>query len=120
MSFRSLASLAFTLYLCRRPTKKLVTVPAVKQEQLSDVDLWPVSHKLKGKARARLESPVVVSSDESGSDKFSDTPKVKGRPSGTAATVDTTKEGPLSPTVSGGEQDTGVADAAPRCVCLND
>ena len=34
--------------------------------------------------------------------------------------ADTTKEGLSSPTASGGEQDTGVADAPPRCVDLTD
>jgi hypothetical protein len=38
----------------------------------------------------------------------------------TATMVDTMKEVLLSPTASGGEQDTGVADAAPRCVYLDD
>ena len=120
MSFGSLASLVYTIYLCRRLKKKLVTVPAVKHEQFSDIELWPVSHQSKGKAPAHPESPVIVSSDESGSDMFSDTPKAKGRNHGTTATVDSVKEGLLSPTASGGEQDTGVADATPRCVCLND
>jgi hypothetical protein len=38
----------------------------------------------------------------------------------TAAMADTTEEGLLSPTGSGGEQDTGVADAPPRCIVLTD
>ena len=112
---------SFSGYLCRRLTKKLMAVSAVKHEQVSDIELWPVSHQSKGKAPACLESPVIVLSDESNSEKFSDAPKAKGRPSGTAAAmVDTVKKGLLSPTASDVEHDTGVTDAAPRCVCLND
>jgi hypothetical protein len=56
MLFHSLASVASIDYLCSR-------------------------HQSKGKAPARLESPVISSSDESGSGQISDTPKGKGRPS---------------------------------------
>jgi hypothetical protein len=84
MLFSCLASVAFTICLCRRPTKKPVvaaSVPAVKHEWVSDVEFGPASQVIqsKGKARARLGSPVIVSSDESGSDQFFDTPKAKGR-----------------------------------------
>ena len=75
-----LVSVALTVRFCRRPTRKLVTVPAVKREQVSDVDLWPVPRRSKEKASARLESPVVVVSSDEGSDQISDTPKAKGRP----------------------------------------
>ena len=85
MSFSSLVSIAFTIRLCRRPTMKLVTIPAVKHEQVSDTELWPVPRQSKGKAPARLESPVAVSSDEPEYDQLSDTPKAKGCPSGTIA-----------------------------------
>lgn len=75
MSISLLAAVAFTVCPCRRPTKKPATVPAVKLEQVSDVDLLPASQQPKGKAPARLESPIDISSDESGSDQLSDTPK---------------------------------------------
>lgn len=82
MLFNCLAAVAFAICLRRRPTKKaVVTVPTVKNERVSDVEVWPVSNQSKGKAQARLGSPVIVSSDDSGSDQFSDTPKAKGRPS---------------------------------------
>jgi hypothetical protein len=74
-----LASVAFTVCPCRRPTKRLPVVPAVKREQASDIELGPVSQQSKGKAR--LRSPVIVSSDESGHDQLSDTPKAKGHSS---------------------------------------
>ena len=83
MSFSCLAAVAFTVCLCRRPTKKPVSVPAVKHEQVSDVELWPASQQPKEKALARLESPIVISSDESGFDWLPVAPKMKGRPSGT-------------------------------------
>ena len=78
MSFGYFAAVSFTVCICRHPTKKLVTVPAVKREQVSDVDLWPASQP-KGKASARLESPIVITSDESGSDQLpvKITPKAK-------------------------------------------
>ena len=69
------ASIAFTVCLCRWPTKRLVAVPAVKHEEASDIELWPVSQQSKGKAC--LWSPVIVLSDESGHDQFSNTPKAK-------------------------------------------
>jgi hypothetical protein len=75
MSSSFLAAVAFTVCPCRWPTKRLAAVPAVKHEQASDVELWPVSQQSKGKAR--LQSPVIVSGDESGHDQLSDTPKAK-------------------------------------------
>ena len=62
-----------------------MAAPTVKLERESDADLssWTASQESKKKVRARMVSPVAVSSDESGSDGFSDTPKAKGRPSGT-------------------------------------
>ena len=79
MSFSYFAAVLFTVCLCRRPTKKLVAVPVVKREQVPDVDLWPASQQPKGKASARLESPIVITSDESGSDELpvKVTPKAK-------------------------------------------
>ena len=64
-------------------TKKVAsaTATAVKPEQVSDMEPLHVSRKLKGKAPARVVSPVNVSGDVSGDDQFSDTPKAKGRPS---------------------------------------
>jgi hypothetical protein len=89
MSFSSLAAVPFTVSLCRRPAKKPTAVPAVKLEQVSDVELQspgplrrPVSRHSKGKAPARyLESPVDISSEESGLDQFPVVPKVKGHQS---------------------------------------
>ena len=76
-------ALVFTVCLCRHPTKKLVTLPAVKHEQVSDVDLWPPSQQPKGKVYTRLEFPIVITSDDSGSDQLPDTPNVKAPRSGT-------------------------------------
>jgi hypothetical protein len=78
-----LAAFAFTVCFFRRPIKKTEMVPAVKHEQVSDVELWPASQQLKRKSPARLESPINISSDEYRSEQFPDTPKVKGRPSST-------------------------------------
>ena len=67
--------------LCRRPTKKPVAVPAaVKLEQDSDVDPSSVSQRSKGKAPARLESPIVITTDDEDSDQISDTPKKRPVP----------------------------------------
>ena len=55
-----------------------MTAPAVKREQLSDVDLRSASQLAKGKTSARLESPIDIASDDSGPDRFFDTPKAKG------------------------------------------
>lgn len=76
MSFSRFATVAFTVCLCRRPTKKPVTVPAAKREPVSDVDLWPASQQPKGKTSARLESPINITSDESNSDAKEDTDTV--------------------------------------------
>ena len=83
MSFSFLATIAFTVCLCRCPTKKPVAVPDVKCEEVSDVELWPASQQPKGKAPAHLESPIVISDDESAFDRFPVPPKMKGHPSGT-------------------------------------
>ena len=85
MSSSSLHIIDFTTYLCRRPTKKPVAAPAANSEQISDAELisWPPSPQLKKKDSAHLDSPIDVSSDEAGSDHFSDTPRASGRPSGT-------------------------------------
>ena len=74
----------FHFFFRRRPLKRN-TAPAVKAEHVSDTELWSadVSRQSKGKAPARLGSPINVSSDGSGSDGLSDTPQAKGRPSGT-------------------------------------
>ncbi|KAF8969130.1 hypothetical protein BDZ97DRAFT_1754747 [Flammula alnicola] len=97
-----------------RLTRKTASLPAVKREQSSDVELRspspPAPRQSKGKVRARLESPIDISSDESGMDQLfvetyrirpnlslcsgidcpvsspvfsDDTPKAKGRPSAT-------------------------------------
>ena len=71
MSFSRFATIAFTVCLCRRPTKKPVTVP--KREPVSDVDLWPTSQQPKGKTSARLESPINITSDDSDSNAKEDT-----------------------------------------------
>jgi hypothetical protein len=56
---------------------KSVAAPTVKREQLSDVDLGPASRHTKGKSSARLESPIDIASDDSGSYRILDTPKAK-------------------------------------------
>lgn len=60
-----------------------MTARAVKQEHVSDVDLWPASQQRKGRDPARLETPIIITDSESESDKQFETPKAKGRPSGT-------------------------------------
>jgi hypothetical protein len=49
---------------------------------VSDVELWAFSQQSKGKAPARLQSPIIISSDDSNydSDQLSDSPKAADTP----------------------------------------
>ena len=103
MSFGSLATvtLTFTVCLCRCPTKKPMAKPAVKLEQDSDIEPQsplPVPRHLKGKVAARLDSPIEILSEESGSDQIPVVTKAKGHPSPEVPVTSKTKR-QLSPEV---------------------